>query len=79
MKIHREGYVIILVAFLILSAIQIGNYLLFTYTGWLWLYALFSLGAVVMMYLIVQFFRVPKRECIFSENDIMCPADGKLS
>ena len=78
MKIHREGYVIILVAFLILSAIQIGNYLLFTYTEWLWLYALFSLGAVVMMYLIVQFFRVPKRECVFSENDIMCPADGKV-
>jgi phosphatidylserine decarboxylase len=78
MKIHREGYVIILVAFLILSAIQVGNYLLFTYTGWLWLYALLSLGAMVMMYLVVQFFRVPKRECVFSENDIMCPADGKV-
>ncbi|MFT6981672.1 MAG: phosphatidylserine decarboxylase [Crocinitomicaceae bacterium] len=78
MKIHREGYVIILVAFLILSAIQVGNYLLLTYTGWLWLYALLSLGAMVMMYLVVQFFRVPKRECVFSENDIMCPADGKV-
>lgn len=78
MKIHREGYVIILVAFLILSAIQIGNYFLYTYTEWLWLYALLSVGALVMMYLVVQFFRIPKRECVFGENDIMCPADGKV-
>ncbi|NRA12530.1 MAG: phosphatidylserine decarboxylase family protein [Crocinitomicaceae bacterium] len=78
MKIHREGYVIILVAFLILSAIQVGNYFLYTYTELLWLYALLSFGALVMMYLVVQFFRIPKRECVFSENDIMCPADGKV-
>ena len=31
-----------------------------------------------MVYLIVQFFRVPNRSCNFEENDIMCPADGKV-
>ena len=78
MTIHREGYVIILVSLLILSGIQLGNYFLYLATGWLWLFILLSLGVLVMTYLIVQFFRVPKRVCTFSENDIMCPADGKV-
>jgi len=51
---------------------------LYEATGWLWLFILLSLGVLVITYLIVQFFRVPKRICTFSENDIMCPADGKV-
>lgn len=78
MKIHREGYVIILVSLLILAAIQTGNYFLFLWTQWLWLFILLSLGVLVMAYLIIQFFRVPNRVCTFSEFDIMCPADGKV-
>jgi len=62
----------------ILTAIQIGNYFLFTATGWLWLFLLLTLGALVMAYLIIQFFRVPTRTCVYSENDIFCPADGKV-
>jgi phosphatidylserine decarboxylase len=31
-----------------------------------------------MAYLIIQFFRIPKRICTFTDNDIMCPADGKV-
>jgi len=78
MKIHREGYTIILVALLILSAIQVGNYFLYTALGWMWLFLLLSLGVLVMFYLVVQFFRVPKRECFTEANDIICPADGKV-
>ncbi|MDX2360945.1 MAG: phosphatidylserine decarboxylase family protein [Crocinitomicaceae bacterium] len=78
MTIHREGYLIILISFLILSVIQLGNYFLYVWLGWLWLFLLLTLGAIVMAYLVVQFFRVPKRTCTFSENDIMCPADGKV-
>lgn len=78
MKIHREGYTIILIALLILSAIQVGNYFLYTVTEWLWLFLLLSLGVLVMFYLVVQFFRVPNRNCKFDANDIMCPADGKV-
>lgn len=62
----------------ILTGIQIGNYFLFTVTGWLWLFLLLTLGALVMAYLIIQFFRVPARTCVYSENDIFCPADGKV-
>lgn len=78
MKIHREGYTIILIAALILSAIQVGNYFLYTVLGWLWLFLLLSLGVLVMLYLVIQFFRIPKREFTFEENDIICPADGKV-
>lgn len=78
MKLHREGYLIIIIAMVLLTAIQVGNYYLLQITGWMWLFYILTLGALVMAYLVVQFFRIPKRECVFSENDIMCPADGKV-
>lgn len=61
-----------------LTAIQIGNYFLFIATGWLWLFILLTLGALVMAYLIIQFFRIPARTCMYTDTDIMCPADGKV-
>lgn len=78
MTLHREGISIIFISLLILSGIQVGNYFLYQWSGILWLYLLLSLGALVMAYLIIQFFRIPKRVCKFEDNDIMCPADGKV-
>lgn len=78
MKLHREGYLIIIIAMVLLTAIQVGNYYLLQITSWMWLFYILTLGALIMAYLVVQFFRIPKRECVFSENDIMCPADGKV-
>lgn len=78
MTIHREGYLIILLSLVILGGIQVGNYFLYQWLDWLWLFLLLSLGVLVMAYLIIQFFRIPKRTCVFSENDIICPADGKV-
>lgn len=78
MKLHREGYLIIAIGLEILALVQVGNYFLFTYTNWLWLFILLSLGVLVMAYLIIQFFRVPNIKCEFEVNDILCPADGKV-
>jgi len=78
MTLHREGYTIMLVSLLILSGIQIGNFFLFQWLGWLWLFLLLTLGALVMAYLIIQFFRIPTRNFTAEENDIICPADGKV-
>ena len=78
MTLHREGYLIMATGLTILTGIQIGNYFLYTATGWLWLFLLLTLGALVMAYLIIQFFRIPARTCVYSENDIFCPADGKV-
>jgi len=78
MKLHREGYLIIIVAMTLFTAIQFGNFYLFLYTGWNILFWTLTILALVMSYLVVQFFRVPKIDCVFGENDIMCPADGKV-
>jgi len=78
MKIHREGYLIILIATVILGSIQIGNYFLYEILNWLWLYILLSIGVVVMFYLVVQFFRIPNRTPNYELNDVICPADGKI-
>ncbi len=78
MTLHREGYLIMAVGLTLLTGIQILNYYLFTFTGWLWLFFVLTLGALVMAYLIIQFFRIPKRTCSFTDTDIMCPADGKV-
>lgn len=78
MTLHREGTTTIIIAVIILGLIQWGNYWLYTQTDWLWLYLLLSAGALVMLYLVVQFFRIPKRTFTFTDSDILCPADGKV-
>lgn len=78
MTLHREGTVTILLATLVLGLLQFGNFWLFNQTGWLWLYLLLSVGFLTLFVLVVQFFRIPKRTFTFSENDILCPADGKV-
>ena len=78
MKLHREGYLIITIGLLILIGIQFLNFLLFIAVGWFWLFALLTLGAIVMAYLIIQFFRIPKVLFQGTENEIISPADGKV-
>ena len=78
MKIHREGYLIIAIGLSILIVIQGLNYYLWTITEWTWLYILLTVGAIVMAYLIVQFFRVPNITFVGGENEIISPADGKI-
>ena len=78
MTLHREGTTTIIIAVIILGLIQWGNYWLYTQTNWLWLFLLLSAGALVMLYLVVHFFRIPKRTFTFTDSDILCPADGKV-
>lgn len=78
MTLHREGTATILIGAIILGLIEWGNYWLYTKTEWLWLFILLSIGVLVMFYLIVQFFRIPKRTFTFTDSDILCPADGKV-
>jgi len=78
MKLHREGYLIMTASLMLLAGIQLLNFVLYKSIGWLWLFALLTAGVLVMAYLIIQFFRVPKRTCVFKENEIFCPADGKV-
>lgn len=78
MKLHREGYLIITIGLLILIGIQFLNFLLWLAVGWLWLFMLLTLGVLVMAYLIIQFFRIPKILFQGADNEIISPADGKV-
>lgn len=78
MTLHREGSSTIIIGLLLLTLIQWGNFWLLGLTGWFWLFILLSIGVLVMAYLIVQFFRIPKRTFTFEPNDVLCPADGKV-
>lgn len=78
MKLHREGYLIITIGLFILIGIQLLNLWLWTIIELWWLFALLTLGVLVMAYLIIQFFRLPKRLFQGLDNEIISPADGKV-
>lgn len=74
MYLHREGRNILIPAFLILTAIVA---VVSTTLGGLFTYI--TLGvAVILFYLLAQFFRVPKRNPKADPDVLLCPADGKV-
>lgn len=75
MTIHKEGYGIITVFFLLLTAIDALIY--FTIGSGL-LLNIFLVSTIAFFLLIVSFFRVPKRIPIVGDNLIIAPADGKV-
>ena len=77
MKLHREGFSILLISLLISIVIGITNYLLFS-SECQWLFISIEALNVVILLLIVQFFRIPKRHKEYESNEIICPADGKV-
>jgi phosphatidylserine decarboxylase len=78
MKLHREGYTIILVGTVLIGALLIGNYFLYKAIEIAFLFWLLNLGLLVFWGLIIQFFRVPNINETYGENEIVCPADGKV-
>ena len=75
MRIHKEGYVIILISFLILGFLVpilglISMPLWLQYTSWALLFLTFTW--------VVRFFRSPKRSVMIDDLNIMSPADGKI-
>jgi len=74
MKFHKEGRKIILNTVIFLVGI---NVLEGYFLGWGFL--AFSIPvSVVILILILQFFRVPNRPVIQDDDIIYCPADGKV-
>ncbi len=76
MRIHKEGYpTLIFVA----AVLTILNILLFLFVSHALLFIIISLlisDAIFLFFL--QFFRVPKRISEAKNNQIVCPADGKV-
>ena len=75
MRIHREGFWIIPIAFILLSAIL---FLFYLYVH-VWLFVILLIAALVFWFLIVYFFRNPLRTVPeVSDQLVYAPADGKV-
>lgn len=72
---HREGYKIILNTFLITVTLSICvEYVIENF----WIQKLLQLSAIIILLLILQFFRNPERKTITNKNHIISPVDGKV-
>lgn len=72
---HREGYKIILNTFLITVTLSICvEYAIENF----WIQKLLQISAIIILLLILQFFRNPKRKTIIDKNHIISPVDGKV-
>jgi phosphatidylserine decarboxylase len=76
MTIHKEGYTIIGVTFLLLTAINVAVLLLLP--GKPIVIIPVMVISLIMLILVLQFFRYPKRDLSRSEKCVICPADGKV-
>ncbi len=76
MKIHKEGYQFIL------GALAFSAVIIFLSVWFLRSNPVLNYGIIAVMVLffafIVRFFRYPQRPISFGENNIVCPADGKV-
>jgi len=72
---HKEGHKIIVISFIIIVAcfISVDR---FIDIAWL-KYILFATFAI-FLYLILQFFRNPKRNTVNNNNNVLSPVDGKV-
>lgn len=72
---HKEGQNIILTTFMVvLALILVANYFIdITWVKWL-----VQIGSLVILILILQFFRNPRRNAIQNFDEILAPVDGKV-
>ena len=75
MRIHKEGYAIILISFIILGFLVP---LLGLITMPAWAHYVSWVALLLIFVWIVRFFRSPKRSLIVDDLKIFCPADGKI-
>ncbi len=77
MTIHREGYQSIGIGALVFGIV---NVLSFTFlSGSLpWLATIIFILTLGLLLFLVSFFRIPNRILTISDNQIICPADGKV-
>ena len=77
MKLHREGFGIILVSAILYGLVEIGI-INFGRDFSITFLVLISLLPTFFFASIIQFFRVPKRKFNYKNGMVLCPADGKI-
>ena len=77
MKIHKEGYRSIAVTALLFGVINLFS---FHYLGmnYEWLALVVFIITLILFLFIISFFRLPNRLLSVHDNQIICPADGKV-
>lgn len=76
MKLHKEGYVTVVVTFIALVGLTVG--LLFVLPSILWLQAVIITFSLFVYFRIVFFFRVPNRAFESIDGAILSSADGEI-
>ncbi len=76
MTIHREGYKSIAITALIFGVFNLISFKVLEGLPWLAI-TLFILTFGLFLF-IISFFRIPKRNFTYNDNQIICPADGKV-
>jgi len=76
MKIHHEGYLIILISFIILAGLAVLVSIIWPVQSIL--HYIFYAADLVFFILIVSFFRIPKRKFVTGDNLVISPCDGKV-
>jgi phosphatidylserine decarboxylase len=72
---HKEGFKIIINTFLLCAAITLASeYLIENF----WIQKSLQVASVVIMVLVLQFFRNPKRVTVLNDHHIISPVDGKV-
>ena len=72
---HREGFKIIINTFLVSSALALAaEYIIDNF----WIQKSVQVGSLILLILVLQFFRNPKRVTKLNENHIISPVDGKV-
>ncbi len=77
MTIHKEGYKSIAIATLVFCLLNILSFFFISAAApWLsWLILVLSFGLLLF---ILSFFRIPNRTLTYGDNEVICPADGKV-
>ncbi len=76
MAIHKEGYRIILITFLIAATLNIVVY--FVSEENILALKIAGLLTFILLFIVVGFFRSPRRESFNNKDAILAPADGKV-
>jgi phosphatidylserine decarboxylase len=72
---HKEGYKIMGTAMILLIIVNLlTQTFIFTY----WIRVVILIGSIVLFFLVLQFFRNPKRNTVVNTKHVIAPVDGKV-
>lgn len=77
MTIHKEGYKSIAIATIIFGAINLLSFYFLSFNVPVLSWVIF-IATLILLGLVISFFRIPNRELTIGENKVVAPADGTV-